>query len=334
MQQCCIYENLVSTLSPNHDLFKMTDTHNEVIIIGGGPAGMSAALVLGRSRIKTLVVNAEQARNTVTTHSHGFLTRDGQHPGEMLAIAKEQLKKYSAVTYLKDKATAFEQTTEGFKLTTATAGYTAKRVILATGQKDNIDQLGISGLGEVYGKSVYPCPFCDGFELADKKLAVFGPASLAPYFAKVIGHWSQDVIVFTNGDIVEDKQLVADLRRNGIRLIDQKIQELTSTGGQLDKVILQDGSSIAREGGFLPDTKTTESVDFAQRLHIPTIEGHFGQPSYEVDDNMETNMKGLFIIGDSRVGFGGIARSVADGSTVGSAITHQVIEERWKTKEE
>lgn len=331
MQQCCIYGNIVSTLLANHDIFKMTNTDNEVIIIGGGPAGMSAALVLGRSRIKTLILNTEQARNSLTTHSHGFLTRDGQHPVEMLAIAKEQLQKYPAVTYLKEQATRLVQSSTGFTITTPAGSYSGKRIVMATGQKDNIDQLGIQGLAEVYGKSVYPCPFCDGFELADKPLAVFGPADLAPYFAKVIGHWSKDVIVFTNGDKVGDKALISDLKLNGIGLIDQEILELRSTRGQLSEVMLKDGSIIKREGGFLPDTGTTESVDFAQKLHIPTIEGHFGRPTYEVDDNMETSIRGLYIIGDSRVGFGGVARSVADGSTAAAAITHQIIEERWKT---
>lgn len=307
----------------------MTNTDNEVIIIGGGPAGMSAALVLGRSRIKTLILNTEQARNAVTTHSHGFLTRDGQHPREMLAIAKEQLQKYPAVTYLKEKALAFEQSAGGFQVTTSDGLHSSKRIVLATGQKDHIDQLRIPGLADVYGKSVYPCPFCDGFELADKPLAVFGPADLAPYFAKVIGHWSKDLIVFTNGEPVEDESLIAGLKRNGIGLIEQGITRLTSEAGQLKAVILKDGSSIEREGGFLPDTKTTESVDFAQKFDLPMIDGHFGRPSYQVDESMETSIKGLFIIGDTRVGFGGIARSVADGSTVGSAITHQIIEERW-----
>ncbi len=315
----------------NQDFLEMTNTDYEVIIIGGGPAGMSAALVLGRSRINTLILNTEQARNMVTTHSHGFLTRDGVHPTEMLNIAKEQLQKYPAVTYLKAKATSLAQSPSGFTVTTPVGSYSGKRVVLATGQADNIDQLGILGLAEVYGKSVYPCPFCDGFELADKQLAVFGSADLAPYFSKVIGHWSKDVIVFTNGDKVTDEELISGLKLNGIGLIEQGIQELQSVDGQLNEVVLKDGSRIEREGGFLPDTGSTESVDFAQKLNANTIEGHFGQLNYEVDENMESNIKGLFIIGDSRVGFGGVARSVADGSTVGAAITHQIIEERWKT---
>lgn len=311
---------------------KMTNTDYEVIIIGGGPAGMSAALVLGRSRIKTLVLNAESARNTVTTHSHGFLTRDGVHPVEMLQIAKEQLLKYPAVTYLKTGATGLDSINDSFLVTTPSGSYHSKRVVLAAGQKDNVDQLGVPGLAEAYGKSVYPCPFCDGFELADKKLAVIGPADMAPHFARVIANWSKDVVVFTHGEKVKDEALAQSLKLNGIGLVEQEIQQLTHHDGVLHEVILKDGTIIAREGGFLPDTKTTESVDFAQKLGIPTIEGHFGRPSYQVDENLESKVKGLFIIGDSRVGFGGVARSVADGSTVGAVITHQIVEERWITE--
>ncbi len=329
MQQCCIRKIPVPPLCLNKDSFEMTNTDYEVIIIGGGPAGMSAALVLGRSRIKTLVLNTESARNMVTTHSHGFLTRDGVHPGEILNIAKEQLLKYQAVTYLREGAIGLDTSDNGFLVSTPSGSYQSKRVVLAAGQKDHIEQLGIPGLAETYGKSTYPCPFCDGFERADKKLAVFGPASAAPHFAKVIGHWSKDVIVFTHGEKVQDEALVESLKLNRIELIEQEIQQLIHHDGMLHEVVLKDGTTIAREGGFLPDTKTTESVDFAEKLNIPTIEGHFGRPSYEVDENLESTVKGLFIIGDSRVGFGGVARSVADGSTVGAAITHQIIEDRW-----
>ena len=92
------------------------------------------------------------------------------------------------------------------KVVTGSNEYESKRVILASGHRDNIDQLGIGGLKDVYGKSVYPCPFCDGFEMADKKLGVFGDATVAPHFAKVVAHWTNDLIVFTNGERVEDRE--------------------------------------------------------------------------------------------------------------------------------
>lgn len=304
--------------------------NTEVIIIGGGPAGMSAALVLGRSRINTLVLNTENPRNNVTTHSHGFLTQDGKHPREIFKQAKEQLRKYPRAIYKKEKVLELEKNEEGFLVKTAENNYTAKRVVIATGHQDHIEEIGIDGLVDVYGKSVYPCPFCDGFEMADKKLAVFGDAFMGPMFSKVIAHWSNDVMVFTNGNLVEDKGLVAILQKNGVELVEQKIKRLISQEGILSGIELEDGSIIEREGGFLPDTKAVESTDFAKKLNVETELGHFDMEMYKVDEQKETAIKGLYIVGDARTGWGGVAVSVAEGSKVGSAITHQIISENWK----
>jgi len=301
----------------------------EVIIIGGGPAGMSAALVLGRSRIKTLVLNTESPRNNITTHSHGFLTQDGKHPSEIFRIAKQQLTKYTSVDYKKEKAVSVKNENNHFSVETEHEIYSAKRVIVATGHKDNIAEIGIEGLTDVYGKSVYPCPFCDGFEMADKKLAVIGDAIMAPMFSKTISHWSKDVIVFTNGEKVEDKELFSNLTKKGIQIVEKKIKKLISIKGQLTGVELIDDTIIEREGGFLPDTKSTESTDFVKKMNVLTEIGHFGMEFYKVDENKETEIKGFYIIGDARTGWSGVASSVAEGSEVAAAITHQIIEENW-----
>ena len=301
----------------------------EVIIIGGGPAGMSAALVLGRSRVHTLVLNTESPRNMVTRHSHGFLTQDGMHPIEILRIAKRQLAKYSDVEYAIEKAIDLQKEREYFRVESEAGSYLTKRVIIATGYRDQIGDIGIAGLPEVYGRSVYPCPFCDGYELVDKKLAVFGDACLAPLFAKTISHWSNDVIVFTNGDRLHNKDLSQSLQKNGISVIDKKIIKLKSVDGMLEGIELEDGTLIEREAGFLPDTNAIESTDFARKLKVQTETGHFEMEMYKVDERYETEVKGLYIIGDARTGWSGVAKSVAEGSTVSAAITHQIIEENW-----
>jgi len=301
----------------------------EIIIIGGGPAGMSAALVLGRSRIKTLVINTENPRNIVTSHSHGFLTQDGKHPTEIFNIAKQQLSKYTSVNYKKEKAIDIKKENNIFFIETEDNSYSAKRVIIATGHIDNIADIGIDGLTEVYGKSIYPCPFCDGYEMADKKLAVIGDAVMAPMFSKTISHWSKDVIVFTNGEKVEDKELVSNLQKNKIQIVEKKINRLISSQGLLIEVELEDGSVIKREGGFIPDTKSIESTVFAKKMNISTEVGHFGMEFYKVDDNKETDIKGLYIIGDARTGWSGVISSAAEGSDVAAAITHQIIDENW-----
>lgn len=306
----------------------MSNNLFEVIVIGGGPAGLSAGLVLGRSRINTLLLNTEKPRNLVTTHSHGFLTQDGKHPSEIFAVAKQQLDKYEKVSYKVEKALKIEKDTF-FNIETKDEIFRAKRVVIATGHQDNISEIGIEGLIEVYGKSVYPCPFCDGYELADKKLAVIGDSFLAPMFAKTIAHWSSNVIVFTNGEIVKDKDLIRQLKEKKIEIIDSIISKLISKNGLLQYVELEDGTRIEREGGFLPDTNSTESSNFAKQLKVPTKIDAFEMETYIVDDNKETEINGLYIIGDARTGWSGVAESVAEGSIVGAAITHQIIEENW-----
>jgi thioredoxin reductase len=276
-----------------------------------------------------LVLNTESPRNNITTHSHGFLTQDGKHPSEIFRIAKQQLTKYTSVDYKKEKAVSVKDENNHFSVETEHEIYSAKRVIVATGHKDNIAEIGIEGLTDVYGKSVYPCPFCDGFEMADKKLAVIGDAIMAPMFSKTISHWSKDVIVFTNGEKVEDKELFSNLIKKGMQIVEKKIKKLISIKGQLTGVELIDNTIIEREGGFLPDTKSTESTDFVKKMNVSTEIGHFGMEFYKVDENKETEIKGFYIIGDARTGWSGVASSVAEGSEVAAAITHQIIEENW-----
>ncbi|SEC87113.1 Thioredoxin reductase [Tenacibaculum sp. MAR_2009_124] len=308
----------------------MENNKFEVIVIGGGPAGMSAALVLGRSRIRTLVLNTENPRNNVTKHSHGFLTQDGKHPTDIFKEAKKQLNKYSSVEYRNEKAIDLIKIEDGFQVKTEFNAYKTKRVVVATGHRDNIESIGIDGLVEVYGKSVYPCPFCDGFEMADKKLAVIGDAVKAPMFSKVISHWSNDVIVFTNGDKVVDIELIKSLKSKNIEIIEDKIIKLHSLKGKLISIELDGGESVEREGGFLPDTKSQESTNFAHKMRIPSEEGRFGMSFYVIDENKETEVPGFYIVGDAQTGWSGVAVSVAEGSKVGSAITHQIIMEKWK----
>lgn len=307
----------------------MKDKYFDVIIIGGGPAGMSTALILGRSQIRTLILNAENPRSNVTSYSHGFLTQDGKHPKEILTIAKKQLRKYPAVSYINDEAITLEAEINGYVIETTNTDYKAKRVVIATGYKDNVDEMGIVGLLEVYGVSVFPCVFCDGYELADKQLAVIGDPMIAPIFAKTVAHWSKDVVVFTNGEKVFIEDLKLDLRKNKIEVIETKIKEIHSLHGIMQSIELANGNLVERNGGFLPGTKSCERSNFAGDLGVSKVIDNQGKESYKVNNNKETDIRGLYIIGDARTGWSGIAPSVAEGYQVGKAIVKQIIDENW-----
>lgn len=149
-----------------------TDAANaDAVIIGGGPAGLNAALMLGRARKRTIVIDAGRPRNAVTREAHGFLTRDGIAPFELRRIAIEQLGAYPSVSHLEDTVVSVTGEDGAFLLETASGlKISSRKLLFAAGMKDR--RLDIPGLSEVYGKSAFVCPYCDGWELRDQPLAV------------------------------------------------------------------------------------------------------------------------------------------------------------------
>lgn len=224
----------------------------DVAIIGGGPAGMSAALTTGRALLATIVVNAESPRNAVTTASHGFLTRDGAHPSELLAVAKTQLEKYDTVRYVNDTVVSATATATGFEVTlTGGEAFETGQLIIATGHTDDLGRLGLPGIENVHGTSVYPCLFCDGFEHRGERIALFGRQG-AIHYAPMGRLWTDDLIVFTNGEpITADDASAFD--RNAVPVHTAPIRRLESFDGRLLAVELVSGERIERDAGFIAD---------------------------------------------------------------------------------
>lgn len=301
---------------------------HDLIIIGGGPAGQSAALIAGRTRMKTAFINAENPRNFVTTASHGFLTRDGAHPSELLAVAKEQLKKYPSVRYIADSVSDVARIASGFTATLA-SGETvqAKRMLIATGHRDQLERLDLPGIADVYGKSVYPCPFCDGYEHADEALAIFGHGAVE-HFIPMMRIWSDDMIVFTNGKPL-DASLKAAFLAKGVLVEEGKVAALLSEHGRLRHVALEDGREIPRQSGFVVEEFSTPASDFAERLGVQANEENaWGMPEL-ASSSGTTNIPGLYVVGDARMGFSGIAAAVAEGGFCVEMMAHELAVERW-----
>lgn len=305
----------------------------DVIVIGGGPGGMSAALTLGRARLATLVLNEETPRNAVSHASHGFYTRDGAAPSELLAVAKAQMSKYPTVEYRVTRATDVQSAEGGFEVTGSDGSvWCAPRVIVATGYTDDLASLGIPGLLEVYGRSVFPCPFCDGFELADRRLAVF----VSGMDAEMVGHYlsmirvlsSSDTTVFTNGQTLDDSARAA-LESRGIPLVEAAVEQLVSEDGVLREVRTRDGQVFERDAGFLGGNYTRPSSDVLSKLGVPSMKHPIGIEIFEADEGGATSVGGLYTVGDARTGFGAIAGAVGQGARCAQGIVGQVAQERW-----
>lgn len=299
----------------------------DLAIIGGGPAGMSAALVAGRGRLRTVVINDEQPRNAVTGASHGFLTRDGVHPTELLAIGKEQLRKYETVRYLLGRVDSVERTQAGVVLRAGGETICARRVMIATGYRDELERLELPGIADVYGKSVYPCPFCDGFEHRDERIAVFGGDN-AEHFVPVVRNWSKDLVVFTNGEALGE-DVVESMRSKGVEVITERVVQLHSKEGGLTSVELEGGRTVARDSGFIASDYSVPATEFADVLGVGMTHNDWGMEVYETHDNGKTKLPDVYVVGDASHGFSGLIDAAAEGSRCAANIVIEIAMERW-----
>ena len=304
------------------------DTTLDLVVIGGGPAGMSAALTAGRALLNAVVINAESPRNAVTTASHGFLTRDGAHPTELLAAAKEQLAKYGSIRYANDTVTATTKTEAGFEVVTERNGrVVAERMIVATGHVDDLGRLGLPGIEEVCGKSVYPCMFCDGFEHRGERLALFGREGGAQY-APMGRLWTNDLVVFTNGGTrsIADAEALA---RNSVPVRTDAIRRLQSENGRLLAVELENGERVERDIGFISEEYSRPASPFAEAFGITSSVNEWGMTALNVDETGKSRIAGLYVVGDARTGFSGLIAAAAEGAACAETIVHEIATERW-----
>jgi thioredoxin reductase len=219
-------------------------------ILGGGPAGLNAALVLGRARRRVLVFDDNHPRNAITQESHGFLTRDGVKPNEFRAIAHQELRKYPSVEMQPVRVTALRKASDAFDITTEKGDvFSAKTILLATGLKEILPT--IEGLHDYYGKSVFCCPYCDGWELRDRPLVVISEGPHTFHLVKVVWNWSHDLLVCTNGRQVLTQEQQETLHQKGIQVVEDRITALLGKQGQLERIVFATQEERARRGGFV-----------------------------------------------------------------------------------
>lgn len=220
----------------------------DVVVIGGGAAGLSAALVLTRARRRVAVVDAGEPRNAPAAHMYGFLSRDGMAPRDMLAAGRAEVESYGG-QLISGCVTRIRPMTGGFTvLLSDRAPLTARRVLVATGLRDELPD--ISGVRERWGRDLLHCPYCHGFEVRDQQLAVLGGTPEAVQHALLIRQWSPDVVLFSHAD-----HLTADAREQlvarAIGVVDGRVRRLVVTDDRLTGIELHDGRVVARAAAFV-----------------------------------------------------------------------------------
>ena len=266
-------------------------------IIGGGPAGLNAALILGRARRNVILFDNNNPRNAVTQESHGFITRDGIKPKEFRELAHKEIDRYPSVIYVKREVTSVIKNKPLFELVTLeNERYQSKTIIISTGLKDVLPS--IDSISDYYGSSLFHCPYCDGWELRDKPLVVIigEQQEQGFHFIQTIYNWSKDLIVCTNGMAFQNSAQKGLLQNKGIKIIENKIKNFLGKNGQMEKITFENGESVSRKGGFVMP-QLIQSSDFGKQLGCE----YNPLGGIAVNSFGRTNIQGIYAAGDASV---------------------------------
>lgn len=291
----------------------------DVLVIGGGPAGLSAALVLGRSRRRVVVCDAGRPRNAAAPHAHGFLTRDGMPPLDILALGRKELLTYgvevhdAVVTRVEAGARGMTATLQdGTRLA-------ARKLLLATGVVDELPQ--VPGFDDLYGTSIHHCPYCDGWENRDRPLAVYGRPTDASGLALSLLTWSRDLVVCTDGRPLTRTARVR-LGTANIPARTERIVRLEGTRGRLERIVFADGPVLERHGLFFTTGQGQRSA-LAEQLGCRfTKTGHV-----QCDGKGRTGVPHVFIAGDANGDTQFVIVAAAEGAKAAVAINKELQED-------
>ncbi|MCS0789332.1 NAD(P)/FAD-dependent oxidoreductase [Cytobacillus firmus] len=294
----------------------------DCVIIGGGPSGLNASLVLGRARKKVILFDENKPRNAVTNESHGFITRDGIKPSEFKRIAREDLMNYPDITMENQRVIDIKKENDDFMVRAEDGrSFRSRKVLLATGLKDELPA--IEGLHQFYGKTLFSCPFCDGWELRDRPLVLISEDNRAFHMAKMISNWSNDLAVCTNGNVIFSEEQKEILIRKQIKVFDDEIAALEGESGSLAKIKFRNGNELFRAGGFVT-TGLTQASPFAEVLGCKM--NNMG--GIETDTLGRTNIEGVYASGDNSIlAPSQLIIAASAGSKAAIGIVHDLVNE-------
>ena len=291
------------------------------MVVGAGPAGLSAALMLGRCRRSVLVCDAGEPRNAKSAGLHGYLTRDGIAPDDFLRIGREELRSYPTVEFHRGEVVDARRTSGGYTVTCAGGlQFSARKLLLATGVVDELPE--VEGLRELYGTSVHHCPYCDGWEWRDQPLAVYGRGEAARALALGLTVWSDDIVICSDGPGGFSEKDHEELNQAGIDVRDEPIVRLEGKDGLLERVMFAGAEPLPRRAVFFAGGQH-------QRSHLAEKLGARFNEKGAVDTGTceATNVPGLYVAGDSSREAQFVVVAAAEGSEAGMAINMALLKE-------
>ncbi len=293
----------------------------DCIVVGAGPAGLSGALMLGRCQRTVLVCDAGEPRNAQSSGLHGYLTRDGMHPGEFLRLAREDIARYPTVEFHRGEVVDVRRTSGGFSVVCdGGLRLSTRKLLLATGVVDEVPD--IDGFRELYGKSVHHCPYCDAWEWRGQPLAVYGRAEPGTALALALTVWSDDVVLCTGGPGGLTEEEEQQLGQAGIEVREDRVVRLEGGDGLLDRVVFAEGDPLSRRALFFCSGQH-------QRSHLAAALGVTFNAKGTVDTGSceVTNVPGLYVAGDASKNAQFVIVAAAEGTEAAMAINKILLEE-------
>ncbi|MBT2235586.1 NAD(P)/FAD-dependent oxidoreductase [Nonomuraea sp. NEAU-A123] len=297
----------------------------DVVIVGGGPAGMAAALTLGRSHRLVLLLDAGEGRNAPAEAVHNFLTRDGTPPAELRKLGREELSAYPAVQIRAETVTGIHIVDEGgFQLDLSDGGTAnSRRLLLATGLVDELP--GPRGVEALWGRSAFHCPYCHGYECTGKPVAVIGAEPARVRLALQLSRFAADVALCTGGEPL-DPALRAKLESNGVTVRCEAITRMEATGDRLEQIVFESGRPLSRDAVFIVNVPRQRS-DLAIRLGCTS----FADGCVEVNEFGQTSVPGVYAAGDMArratvpMPLAAVIAAAASGTVAGSVIDQDLL---------
>jgi thioredoxin reductase len=265
----------------------------DVVIAGAGPAGLSAALVLGRARRRVLLCDTGTPRSWASKEMHGFLTRDRIAPEKFRQIAHDEIARYPGVTFRRVEVTTAARTPDGTFSVTLGAGRVvrARKLLIATGVFDHLPA--VEGIEEFFGTSVFQCPYCDGWETRNASVAVYGRGRRGFEMARALTAWNRDIALCTDGRASLSRADRAHLERNRIELFEERIERLEGRNGKLARIVFRGGRTLDRQALYF-DTPSSGQSKLAESLGCQfTRHGGIKSGQYEA-----TSVPGVFVAGN------------------------------------